>query len=512
MGLTPRPPELVDVRRLFALFILLVVLPAVGLVGFGLVAITNERAVVEQRFNAEYAARLRALAGELAEAMDVAIAEPRTLGGLRPEVEYAFALGTDGLSSTRALPDDVGGALLTLMGANARAPRGVPSIVSVHDGPARGIYAITRREGAFDGIAFDEAALGAQLARRAKDRFPSEPATFTLEGPREQLPAGMNPVRRLYDELANAPDAGTPVLALPGPLSDWRLVARLPDGDVVNQALWRNRGVYIAALVIFYLVLGIGVVVTLRGIRREAQLSQLKTDFVSNISHELRTPLTSIRLFAETLRLGRATSQEERDACLDFITREAERLSALTERTLDWARIEAGSRRYELAETEVGVLVRGVCERFLVHGQLPRDRLAIEIAPGLPRVAVDAAAFEQVLVNLLENAVKYTLNDKRISVRAFRDRARVHVEVTDNGIGISRRDQRRVFERFFRADDRLARRTEGSGLGLSIARRIVEAHEGRIVVRSKVGAGSTFDVELPIPKQAAAHAAPEGSA
>jgi two-component system phosphate regulon sensor histidine kinase PhoR len=509
-----RPPDPADVRRLFTRFILLVVLPAVGLVSFGVVAISNERAAVEQRFQQEYVGRLRVLGGHLAVTMEVAgrLSQPMPLLP-SPAVKFDFALDSRGIVASRHLDADTSLALAASMRAGAPPPGGA-SVVPVASGPARGLYALVAAEGGeLRGLAFNEAGLAAAVEAEGRLRFPSDSARFTLVGPREDAAPSSNPMRRLLDELTSAKDEpGTLSLPLPAPLAEWRILAKLPTDDTIRVALWRNRTIYLVTLALFYALITIGVVVTLRGIWREVRLSRLKTDFVSNISHELRTPLTSIRMFAETLKMGRATTKEEQDACIDFIMKESERLGQLAERTLDWARIEAGRRSFDFERCAPAKLVGDTLETFLSLATLPRADLTVTIDEELPDIAVDPSAFAQVLLNLLENAVKYTPLVKRIAVRVRRQRGKVLVQVEDNGIGIAKKDMKRIFDRFYRADDLLARRTEGTGLGLSIARRVVAAHGGRILVVSRVGTGSTFTVELPALKAKPAPAAAVESA
>lgn len=497
-------PETTDVRRLYLRFILLVVVPTLGLVAFGVMAISNERAVVERRFADEYAARLRTLAEHLAAQLDAAADSlERPSPKADPLVRLKFDFDGAQLATRPALDDDAHRALEIAVRQSAALGDG-PALVPVGSGPARGLYALRRDGENVAGIAFDLDALNASIAAAARARFPTDPARFLLESPRPPpATASQNAVRRVLEQVTTSPmDDPTPSLGLPPPMTDWRLVAQLPGDDPVRTALWRNRTVYIVMLSLFYALIAIGVVFTLRGIWKEARLSRMKTDFVSNISHELRTPLTSIRLFAETLQQGRARTADEQQACIDFIARESERLTQLTERTLDWARIEAGRRAYDRRPHEVDALVAAVVRGFLAHGLVDPSRLRVDVPAGLPAVEVDPDALGQVLRNLLENAVKYTGEDRRIELRARAAGRRVVLEVEDNGIGIAKKDLKRVFERFYRADDLLARRTEGSGLGLSIARRIVEAHGGRLTVRSRLGRGSTFAVELPAAERA----------
>ena len=166
------------------------------------------------------------------------------------------------------------------------------------------------------------------------------------------------------------------------------------------------------------------------------------------------------------------------------------------ERLLDWSRLESGRRVLNRSAVELAALFAQVAEAF--RAQQLGATYEVELEPGLPRVEADANAIAQVVLNLLHNAVKYTPEaGRRIRVRAARAGRDVAIEVQDNGPGIRAADRKRIFERFFRADDLLSRRTEGTGLGLAIAERIVEGHGGHIELDSKVGVGSTFRVLLP---------------
>lgn len=491
-------PGPLDVRRLLWRFIVLVVVPALGLIGFGVVAISNERAVVEKRFGEESLARLKAVASNLASSIDEAAAGASPSDD-DPIVSFTFRLTPDGLETSRPIAPETFTALVDALQSVTVPPRGSVALVPVPSGAAHGLYAVRAEKDAVAGVAYSETGMATFVEDEGRRLFPTDPANWSLQ-PRAPPPEwSTNPMRRVLDEITQprANNSQTS-LTLPGPLADWRIVTELPGDDPVSRALWRNRTIYIVALSIFYIVIITGVVVTLRGISREARLSRMKTDFVSNISHELRTPLTSIRLFAETLRMGRATTEEERNACLDLIVTESERLSALTERTLEWGRLEAGGRSFERVPTTLDALVRPVVDGLIARGVVSRSVITIDLPETLPMVEIDPSAMAQVLLNLLENAVKYSGSAPFIAIAARADKRRVRLEVADNGVGIARRDQKRIFERFYRADDLLARRTEGSGLGLSIARRIVVAHGGRLRVRSRSGHGSTFTVELPV--------------
>lgn len=236
-------------------------------------------------------------------------------------------------------------------------------------------------------------------------------------------------------------------------------------------------------------------------LRRSADLSRLQADFLSKVSHDFRTPLTSIRMFVETLREQRLEDPERRERVLALLGQETERLSAMIDRLLELARLEAGKIKYQLAPTNVAELVRAVATRFEPRLDQPGVQLTVDIAEGLPLVAADAEALQDVVQNLLDNAFKYTGAEKRIEVRVsavtHRQKRGVQIAVHDNGPGIALHEHRRIFELFYRVDDRLSRATEGSGLGLAFAKHVVSAHGGRIRVDSAPGRGSTFVVELP---------------
>lgn len=250
----------------------------------------------------------------------------------------------------------------------------------------------------------------------------------------------------------------------------------------------------------FVAVVGTGVVLVLVFLRREANLSELQADFVAKVSHELRTPLTAIRLLAETAQRTRedVSAQEE---CLAVLVTESERLSRLIERLLDWGRMEAGRKLYERKSETVDDVVTEAVNAFAPHhiGAPEAIDLQVEIAPELPPILVDKAAFADALVNLLSNARKYggTPPLVRLKASATID-GDVRFDIEDNGEGIPLGERRRIFEKFYRIDDRLSRNREGSGLGLAIVMHIARAHGARVVVdNAGFGKGARFSIIVP---------------
>jgi signal transduction histidine kinase len=288
-------------------------------------------------------------------------------------------------------------------------------------------------------------------------------------------------------------------LLMPSPLQDFRMVVVATGEDPVVTASTRNRWIYSVLLGFFYITLALGVIFTGRTLYREARLSRLKTDFVSLVSHELRTPMTSIRMFIEMLALGRVKDPVEMQTVLDLLSKETARLSEMIESVLDWSRIESGKKQYRRERIPTTELVDAAVSAFKAQRIDSPPNLTVTLQPNLGEIEVDQAALSGALLNLLQNAWKYSKeDDRRIELRGVVDDEFVVLEVEDHGVGIPRREQKRIFDRFYRVDSLLTRDTEGSGLGLSIAQRIVQAHDGWISVDSVPGRGSTFRIHLPL--------------
>jgi two-component system phosphate regulon sensor histidine kinase PhoR len=239
-----------------------------------------------------------------------------------------------------------------------------------------------------------------------------------------------------------------------------------------------------------------GVILVWVFVRREANLSRLQSDFVSKVSHEFRTPLTSIRLFTETLALRRGDRAAE-DTCIEGLERESGRLQQLIDRLLDWGRMESGRREYTIHETELG----GVIASALAAFEPVRARRGVELVVRLPSDALavnaDSGALSDALVNLLTNAYKYGGEPARIELWVEQTEDEARISVRDNGAGIPPAEHKRIFQKFYRVDDRLSRAREGSGLGLAIVKHVMKAHKGRVELDSGAGAGSTFSLILP---------------
>ena len=249
------------------------------------------------------------------------------------------------------------------------------------------------------------------------------------------------------------------------------------------------------------LLLTAGLIVTaLVQLRREYDLARLRTDFVSGVSHELRTPLAQIRMFGETLLLGRVRSETERRRSLEIIDQEARRLTHLVENLLHFSRSERQTHRVAPAPTWMAPLVRSVVEAFAPLATPRRARLRTDLAEGVV-AAVDAEAFRQMLLNLLDNAVKYGPEDQTVTVTlAAADAAgRVRVTVDDQGPGVPPAERERVWERFWRLERDRGSAVAGTGIGLAVVRELVALHGGRAWVEEPAppaGRGARFTLEL----------------
>lgn len=299
----------------------------------------------------------------------------------------------------------------------------------------------------------------------------------------------------------------------------WRIFYRVEAGDalsgfVLNQD-WVNGSVkppiehalgiadtsgqglriYGGATALVLVILSAGVVLLLRDIAREARTNRLRSDFVSSVSHELKTPITLIRLYSETLLRPDAFREEDRDGFYSIIVRESERLGRLVDRILTFSRVERGDQVYTFEEGDIAPVIARVVEDYREYLERAGFRLERALAPSAPAVRFDAGAVSQAVVNLLDNAVKYSGESREIAVRLAAENGCVRFEVTDHGLGIPAAERERIFGRFYRVPNGSGK--GGYGLGLFLVRHIMDAHGGRIEVESEPGRGSRFWLTFP---------------
>jgi signal transduction histidine kinase len=265
--------------------------------------------------------------------------------------------------------------------------------------------------------------------------------------------------------------------------------------ETISNRFLRTNFLILAGL---SLLIAVGMWLTYRNVSRELALAKLKSDFVSNVSHELRTPLALIRLYGETLELGRITTPAKQHEYHEIIRKESERLSGLINNILDFSRIEAGRKEYSFRQTDVADLVRSTLESYRFEIEQNGFHFEEKIEDNLPPLQVDREAIARSLLNLVNNAVKYSDSEKYLGVNLYRHNGSVSLEVVDHGIGIPANEQPKIFEKFYRVCDPLVHNTKGSGLGLSLVRHIAQAHGGEVAVESSPGKGSKFVITLPV--------------
>jgi signal transduction histidine kinase len=336
----------------------------------------------------------------------------------------------------------------------------------------------------FVGLAIDASAILLQVLPRPA----AEPVAFSLV---------YSGGRHLWD--SGKPMSGSEAEIRFGPLAAaWTLQASHTGATIESLANRQfERGIGLMALVMMCLVFGTAM--TVRAANREARAAAMQSAFIANISHEMKTPLSLIRMFSETLQMGRISDPGRRNDYYEMLHRESRRLTSLIENVLEFGRMDAGRKEYRMAPGSVAAVVEQVLRSYELQLRDGGFECKMEAEAGLPLISFDAEALTQAVGNLVENAMKYSGDPKNIDVSVVRKGAEIAVEVKDSGIGIPHSEQHRIFDRFYRASSPLVHNTKGSGLGLAIARHIVEAHGGQITVESALGEGSRFTMLLPAP-------------
>jgi signal transduction histidine kinase len=263
----------------------------------------------------------------------------------------------------------------------------------------------------------------------------------------------------------------------------------------LNVAAPNGLALYGGAIALVLAILGAGMFLLVRDVSREARTNRLRADFVSSVSHELKTPITNVRLYAETLLARDGLGEEERRESYRVIMRESERLTRLVNAVLTFARIERGERVYHFEEGDLAPVIAQTVEDYREYVERAGFRLESSIPHTAPQVRFDSGAISQALVNLLDNAVKYSGERREIAVRLFARGGDVVVEVEDYGVGIPKGEHPRIFERFYRAPNGQGK--GGYGLGLHLVRHVMEAHGGEAELESEPGRGSRFRLVLP---------------
>jgi signal transduction histidine kinase len=381
-------------------------------------------------------------------------------------------------STSRLFAAEQFGALLLRHGITELELAASDSIGSVSV-DRRTILVLRRRGDTLVGYSLDDNLLRRRLASHHREVVPPGRGTALVL---DRLGAAASvPRERILHASVLAP-----------PLGDWTLAAIRPDTDPMDL-LERRQGLRRQGFVVgLILVLLAGLVLTHRGVRRESELAQLKSDFASNVSHELKTPLTSIRMYAEMLEQGIAATPEDRQRYERVIIRESERLGRLIANILDFSRVERGIRRYDLCSEDVEELTREAVDTFARLSEGEEIAIRLHRGGSLPRVTADREAAVQSVLNLLSNAAKYSRDVPQIEVVLRVSDREAGIEVRDQGIGIPVSEQKRIFDDFYRAPGARTAGVEGTGLGLALVRRHMLACGGRVEVSSSPGKGSSF--------------------
>jgi signal transduction histidine kinase len=270
-------------------------------------------------------------------------------------------------------------------------------------------------------------------------------------------------------------------------------------------AVDRAPAALIAAGIGFIVVLTVlSAYLLLRGVNRDLQMAEMRSHFVASVSHELKTPLTAIRMFAETLVLGRAREEGTRAEYLETIMNESERLARLVDNVLDFSKIEQGKKIYRMRQVALPDVVRAAARAMQYPLEQQGFKLNVSISDDLPAVSADSDALEQAILNLLSNAMKYSGSSRQIELCCARNNGNAVIAVTDHGIGIAPQDRTHIFEKFYRVRSSDTDLIAGTGLGLTLVKHVVQAHAGSVQVESTPGRGSTFSIRIPVPPEVVA--------
>jgi signal transduction histidine kinase len=259
-----------------------------------------------------------------------------------------------------------------------------------------------------------------------------------------------------------------------------------------------QRSFYLIALFLVLCVTLFGAYFLWRDVGRELQMAEMRSQFIASVSHELKTPLTAIRIFAESLRLGRPEDPQAKSEYLDTIVNESHRLTRLLNNVLDFSKIEKGNRTYRKDLASLSEIVRAAVQATQYPLKQQDFHLNVRLEDGLPDIRVDRDAIGQAILNLLSNAMKYSGESRQIDLRVQKRAGHAVIEVSDQGIGIDQAQQKRIFEKFYRVPSDQNERIPGTGLGLALVFHIVKAHDGYVELQSLLGKGSTFSIHLPL--------------
>jgi len=284
----------------------------------------------------------------------------------------------------------------------------------------------------------------------------------------------------------------------PSNLPSWSLSLYPEDSGLFVSLFRSGKGLFFYIFIVIVIILAFGLIFTLQTVNNEIHLSKMKSYFMSTVSHEFKSPLTSIRQIAEMLVRGRVPSPERQQKYYTTILQQSERLSHLIDNILNFSKMEDGQKFFHFEKADIILVVKDVVESFQNQTAGQGFNISLSIPEPIPDIVFDREAMEQVMHNLLDNACKYSGKSRNIEVQLLPKGSMIIISVRDNGIGIRKEDQDKIFSRFYRGGEELTQTVKGSGIGLTIVKQLVEAHKGTIDVESEVGKGSRFTIRIPL--------------
>jgi signal transduction histidine kinase len=294
----------------------------------------------------------------------------------------------------------------------------------------------------------------------------------------------------------------TSYLSFPFPdyLPPWKIILSENKPGFIATLFKAGSGIYLFIFILIALLMVLGFVFIMYTLNVELRLNKLKSEFISNVSHELKSPLTSIRMMTEMLHNNRVQTEERKSTYYSAMLEESEHLSHLIDNILDFSRMDDDRKKYDFTDVNLDELLTKFLESTREMIPEPGFDIRYNSPDKVPVIKGDKNAILQVFYNLIDNAIKFSGTSRQIDVRLFSEDDELLFCVKDSGIGISSKDQAKIFDRFYRGEEPQRLGIRGSGIGLTIVQKIIEAHKGHLTLESKHGEGSTFCVHLPINK------------
>ena len=278
-------------------------------------------------------------------------------------------------------------------------------------------------------------------------------------------------------------------------VSGYQISVSLPIQSATDLIAYRTRRNLISLSIMVFIIVA-GIVLVIRNLKKEMQLNKAKADFIANVSHEIRTPLALISMFNETLLLGRV-KEEKKKEYYEIISKESTRLKNIVNKILSFSQIDADKKSYNFSEVNPDMIVEDIVNSYSYHLTEKGFSYSTDLN-SKAFIRADEEAFSEIVINLIDNAMKYSGATKEIKIESVNDESDYILKVSDKGVGIDKKDQKSIFDKFYRVEGGNVHNTKGTGLGLSLVSEIVNAHNGSISVASELGKGSTFTLKFPL--------------